>query len=208
MSTLEKILHWSKTAPTWQQDALRRLLGQQKLHDIDKLEILHILKASFSLPPTGPAVNAVPLSSEHINSATSNARKIVMRKVAQVRGVNALNEDQELKFGHTGITAIYGENGSGKSGYARIFKAACRARDSEAIIGNVFSKSPIAPPSATFVLDIDGVENSISWTKGSKPDELSTVAVLTQNVLASLLMKKTNRHTCHTGHLFSSIWPN
>ena len=42
--------------------------------------------------------------------------------------MNALKEGERLTFGKTGLTVVYGDNGSGKSGYARILKKVCRAR--------------------------------------------------------------------------------
>ncbi|WP_245479279.1 ATP-binding protein, partial [Mesorhizobium sp. M1A.F.Ca.IN.022.05.2.1] len=43
--------------------------------------------------------------------------------------VNALAPGERLSFGKTGLTAIYGDNGAGKSGYARVLKhSAGRAR--------------------------------------------------------------------------------
>ena len=47
-----------------------------------------------------------------------------------VRHVNALAPDQRLTLHRVGLTIIYGDNGSGKSGYARILKKVCRARTS------------------------------------------------------------------------------
>lgn len=39
-----------------------------------------------------------------------------------------------LPIAEAGLTAIYGENGAGKSGYSRILKHACRARDQRGFI--------------------------------------------------------------------------
>ncbi len=54
------------------------------------------------------------------------------------RGVNALAEDQTLKFGPN-LTVIYGDNAAGKAGYIRILKSACRARGQEQVLGKVVS---------------------------------------------------------------------
>jgi ABC-type multidrug transport system ATPase subunit len=54
------------------------------------------------------------------------------------KGVNALAEDQSLKFGKN-LTVVYGDNGAGKTGYIRILKDSCRARGQEKILGNVVS---------------------------------------------------------------------
>ena len=56
-------------------------------------------------------------------------------------GVNALAPGQELDFGGpTGLTVIYGDNGSGKSGYSKILKRACRSRHPQPpILHDVFA---------------------------------------------------------------------
>ena len=69
---------------------------------------------------------------------------VQLTSMASVFNVNALASDQILNFDQSGLTIIYGGNGSGKSGYSRALKRACRARDqSEA------SSSPTMPPRCT-----------------------------------------------------------
>ena len=45
--------------------------------------------------------------------------------------MTALAREQTLEFQPAGLTVIYGDNASGKSGYARILKKVCRARAAE-----------------------------------------------------------------------------
>ena len=46
---------------------------------------------------------------------------LLLNKVNNIEGVNALVENQEIQF-NPNLTIIYGANGSGKSGYIRLFK--------------------------------------------------------------------------------------
>jgi energy-coupling factor transporter ATP-binding protein EcfA2 len=57
----------------------------------------------------------------------------------QIANVNRLAKDAALSISPTGLTLIYGDNGSGKSGYIRVLKKACRARDDEEILPDVFA---------------------------------------------------------------------
>ena len=62
-----------------------------------------------------------------------------------ISGVNHLAARQNLTFSATGLTIVYGANGSGKSGYARILKRICRTRNPGAeILNNIY-----APPGAS-----------------------------------------------------------
>src|SRR5699024_11581369 len=80
-----------------------------------------------------------PLKESHIPGVQFQARKITLKAIKNINNVNAIENNSSLLFGHRGISVIYGENGAGKSGYARILKRACKAKDSqERIISNVF----------------------------------------------------------------------
>lgn len=74
------------------------------------------------------------LDAAYIVAPPDTGKLIQLTSLANVLNVNAL-ADQVLNFDQTGLTIIYGGNGSGKSGYSRALKRACRARDqSEAIL--------------------------------------------------------------------------
>lgn len=60
------------------------------------------------------------------------AEQVSLRALTEVVGVNALISGQTLEFGSTGLTIVYGDNASGKSGYARLIKAMVDARHSSA----------------------------------------------------------------------------
>jgi len=40
----------------------------------------------------------------------------ILKKIQEIRNVNALPDNSELSFAHKWLTVIYGENGTGKSG--------------------------------------------------------------------------------------------
>src|SRR3546814_1386566 len=69
-----------------------------------------------------------PLEAVHLLDPNHTHGEVFLRQVHSVQYVNALASDQRLTFHRIGLTIIYGDNGSGKSGYARILKKACRAR--------------------------------------------------------------------------------
>ena len=49
--------------------------------------------------------------------------QVSLRAITDIVRVSALIPGQTLRFRTTGLTVIYGDNGSGKSGYARLIKA-------------------------------------------------------------------------------------
>ncbi len=78
------------------------------------------------------------------------------------------------------MTVIYGGNGSGKSGYARVMKRACRARDqSEPIHPNAYDPAAVGKvPSAKFDLKVAGGLETVMWSRDLvSPERLSKISV-------------------------------
>ena len=70
---------------------------------------------------------------------------------------------------------MYGDNGSGKSGYSRILKLACQARDKdESILPDVFATAPTGTPTATLKIKQDDEPKDIVWTQGTPADPVLT----------------------------------
>ena len=81
---------------------------------------------------------------------------------------------------------VYGDNGAGKSGYARILKRACRARHFGQILSNIYAPPTADPPSATIVFGVGGVEQPPeSWKDAEHPHSvLSAVSVFDRECAA------------------------
>ena len=180
MTLLSDILTWTESRPMWQRDACRRLLyNEPGLTDVDYSELFALLKKENKIE-TKIALDAVPLSSDHLPAELARSETVVLVSLHELENVNQIPQDHALKFSETGITVIYGGNGSGKSGYARVIKRACRARDqSEPIHPN--ANDPAASskiPSAKFLISVEGTSEEIAWSRDSTPHHhLSTISV-------------------------------
>lgn len=172
-SAFKAILEWSKGWPVWQQDALRRIVvnGDLTKADISELESLCKLKHAIA-PDSGVTPVAVPLAATHIPSGPDATSSISLVRLANLKGVNRLPADQTMTFGDAiGLTIIYGENGAGKSGYARVIKKACRARGlPPEIKADAFKPATTTKASADIVFRVGTVETPISWTDGIAAD--------------------------------------
>lgn len=176
-SVFDTILDWSKSRPLWQQDALRRIVAAGKLSDEDKSALVQLcLKGRGA---EGVALEAVPLAAEHIPGVASAGAAISLTSISDISGVNRLCSDQTLPFGPTGITIIYGDNGVGKSGYARILKRACRARFVGDLLPNAFDTTGGATAAATIGYCSGAVPAApIAWVNDGRPHPvLSSVSV-------------------------------
>jgi hypothetical protein len=111
---LADVLAWSKHCPAWQRDALRRICVTGELNAGDIGDLAGICK--------GEIAKSTPLAKEHVRDPKAAMAAVTLRSIHSVQNVNALAEGERLAFEKAGITVVYGDNGSGKSGYARILK--------------------------------------------------------------------------------------
>ena len=172
MNIVNDIATWATSAPAWQSDAIRRIFTQEVLSASDEEELLGILFNKHGIIDAEyPAPAPIPFA-KVIGPSTGTVRKIVLKEIHSLSGVNALIPDQAITFALDGLTVIYGENGAGKSGYARVFKHACHAREkSEPILDNVSAKKK-QKARATIELSVDGNDVAVRWTAGTPASEL------------------------------------
>ena len=179
MSVLQEILEWTQGIPPWQSDAVARLLAKQTLTDNDLMDLYALLKAVHGIPDANDR-KPKPLTADQIPAPVKVSSYIELRAIKNLRHINAIAEGQYLPFSPKGMTVIYGGNGSGKSGYSRIFKRACRARDQvEAIHPNAYLPTgEDATAEATFEIVVDGIAQEVQWTHGkAAPAALSSLAI-------------------------------
>lgn len=180
MSLLKDISDWltSKTQPDWVSDAGRRIFQQGQLTDTDIDDLAALLKSSKGIPDPKGRV-AVRLDPSIVPAGQPDGAVITLTAIRQPVAINALAHSEGISFEHEGLTVVYGYNGVGKSGYGRALKAACRARDTERILHNVFNPpEAIVAPQAVFEWNADGAAQSVQWVHGqpAHPD-LSSIAV-------------------------------
>ncbi|MBI3867412.1 MAG: AAA family ATPase [Verrucomicrobia bacterium] len=166
-------------APSWQRDALRRLYGQLK-HAPAEVEELYVLcRQAHDLLEAGETpLTAQPLTTSHVPAFWNTGGAVALKSIGHAKNVNALADDQTLHFAEAGLTVVYGDNGAGKSGYGRVLKRACRARDQEDILTNAYA-TPGGAPSARIKYSLaSAVQPEIAWQDGvaANPD-LSNISV-------------------------------
>ena len=174
IETLENIVDWSNDRPIWQRDALRRLVQKGTLDQADLDELLAICRQQHMRVQEGEdKTDSEAVEPSHFPSSGLDSAAVVLTSIKDVENANALAPGKTLPFASEGITVIYGDNASGKSGYARILKRACRARASGSqILPNVYEPPTSTPASATIEFTVDGDEDTETWTDGTPSSEL------------------------------------
>ncbi|MDP2345598.1 MAG: AAA family ATPase [Deltaproteobacteria bacterium] len=186
---LDEIVKWSEQLPLWQRDALRRLVKQQSLLPDDIAELTTLCLAprlaiaeqvpdpSGSPPATAEPV-AQPLTLVDVPSGATLGAAVALTAVRHLADVNALKPGESLTFGPSGITLVFGTNGSGKSGYTRILKRACRARGAATpVLANAGENSTATgPPRAEIEALVGDVMMASQW-EDEKPCDIRLAAV-------------------------------
>lgn len=136
MTAYDEVIAWATTRPWWQQQVLGRLANGEVLGEDDYEEIAESL---FRDPPTPPDGGWFASAAPQTESKDEPVRLLSIKDVVNV---NRLAADQELTFEPDGLTVVYGNNGSGKSGYARVIQSMVRTRHRADILPDVFADAP------------------------------------------------------------------
>ena len=91
-----------------------------------------------------------------------SAPPLSLTRLSDVRGVNALVPGAIIEP-HEGLTILYGENGTGKTGYSRVFKALANSRTADTILGDIEADTTEAQ-TATLEYKLGDDEQTLAWT--------------------------------------------
>ena len=166
MAIYTEILTWANTKPDFIKDALRRLISSSAITQTDIDELILLLKKENG--DTTVLLNAIPINNTHI--PTTVATGTVYPKLISIKdpiNVCALHNQGHLQFLNSGLTVVYGNNGSGKSSYSRILKKLCWSRNP-----NVELKKNVFSPSASrqkvdFIIEVNGISTPFQWLENS-----------------------------------------
>lgn len=186
----KELVEWANSLKPWQRDALRRLANKETLTSAEQAEVVAILKAEngIELPTTPP--DPEPLTADHLSASTA-ANVVRLKGISNAAHVNRLSDKVVLPFDGQGLSIVYGDNGSGKSGYVRILRGACRSRissvdgESPPILPDIYATAPAGPASADLMIEVAGAPSTVSWTDGeTTPAELTEIAVFDSEAAA------------------------
>lgn len=174
------LLAWSEGLADWQSDALHRIAVSERLSEEDRNAIHDRLMHSAGIVVEG-GVAITPLSQADLPAQEEAAEPTILCGIGPVRHVDKLANDQELRCGVSGITLNFGDNGAGKSGYARIAKKLCLARVVDDLQGDVFAPQRHPRAEIHFRYRLPGAVEPVEadWSDGdARPQPLSHMMVL------------------------------
>lgn len=163
MALEEDIVSWSKERPAWQREVMRRVAAGDVLSDGDYETLVEDIVKAKEIPPPQFGLEQLP-------QAASEDLPVCLVSIEKPEHVNALESQEPLTFEQQGLTIVYGDNGSGKSGYARLLKRITRARHQEEVLTDVFRDMSLAKPTAALSVRIGDADESLAWPESSRPE--------------------------------------
>jgi energy-coupling factor transporter ATP-binding protein EcfA2 len=165
------ITQWLKNQPAWLQDAALRLQAKTSLADEDIADLVKIIKGKTLTTPNLSVFQVAPIVTNRVR----------LLSVGEIKGIDKLNPRKPLDFSDHNLALVYGRNGSGKSGYARIIKKVC-GKSTEPLKSNVYMASPITQNCVIKFL-VDENEQTQTWdAKGDKIEALAAIDVFDGSV--------------------------
>jgi hypothetical protein len=203
--TSDDLVAWSERLPNWQRDALRRVV-LNNLTDTDIAELSSMAKWAAGLTES-PVPAPEPVTREQVRADPTSQASISVLTIRDIANVNALAAGP-ITFAAEGLTVVYGDNASGKSGIARILKKAGRSRSPGGLIRpSVFEPDPGQPASATIEFRVGGDNRTFSWIDGAPSDhEFSAINVFDAN--CATIQIEESSHLAYTPpilHIFHEL---
>ena len=123
-SASELISRWLQGKPSWYSYALHiALQGSYSTVDVEALAKTACENHGIDLGIKSNA-SLQSYSPDDLANVGMSERNVVLKSITARKGVNALLPESEINFAMSGLTVVYGKNGSGKSGFSRIVRNA------------------------------------------------------------------------------------
>lgn len=200
MSTVQtELIKWAKTLPYWEQAALDKIMSGSSLTNYDYDQLIQYFLEDAGLEE---AVSRRPelrfLEGEEAEKQ-EKSEPVRLMEISNLNNVNALAAGQTLAFNPT-LTVIFGANGSGKSGYARILGCAGFSRGDREVLPDVTQpmNDAVTPSADISILDSESVK-TIHYEIGDRCPELSSIYVFDSSSVTSHLTKSNNLSFCPAG---------
>lgn len=174
-----KLAEWCVGQPTWAIDAMQRVASCAQHSDADVDALIARVEHAQGLVVDGEHLCA-PFMEETVATVGASPDSVVLHSVGPLEGLDRLVEGQVLKFALDGVTIVFGDNGSGKSGYTRALRQLTCAREDAPLEGNVFAPGDSPPKTITYTFQL-GESDAVTttWREGDpKPTALGSVSLL------------------------------
>lgn len=189
---------WTEHKGTWAELLVNKIvLTENELSLSDTQTIFNYFLQSIFL------FNGLPNVAIVKPNYTPTSQHIELISLSDVLGVNRLAKNQTINFSPN-LTVVFGENGTGKTGYGRILKTLGFSYDSYNNILSDISKTA-EPQSAIINFNANSVSKTFNWNGSNSIQELENISVFNNNCVSITLNDRQLIVTPIGFHLFNLI---
>lgn len=197
---IDYLWDWAGSKGYWAKNLLKEVLDTSApLSDAKRKNIYGMFRTEIGLS-TG-------VTKKHVVKPTCNftGDDIVLNTLSNVKGLNKLCSESKIKFSPN-LTVIYGENGTGKSGYSRILKDMGFSYDnSNTLLPNIYNAGNPSI-SADIEYSCNNSPFKYCWTPSSQHEDLKNISVFNNDCVSIAIGKKRTLVVTPQGfHLFQLI---
>ncbi|PMH41441.1 hypothetical protein BCU68_15915 [Vibrio sp. 10N.286.49.B3] len=159
----------SKGKPDWWRYTLNQALGLGELSHRELETAYSLAKMEFGFENKSVDYEVLTQQAKATGyHVEAEENKLI--SVGNALNISALAAEKKIEFSTKGLTVIYGNNGAGKSSYAKILKNACLTRgETPDLKHNVFTDK-VGIPSAEIQIESNGQPELVAWNNQLEPD--------------------------------------
>jgi energy-coupling factor transporter ATP-binding protein EcfA2 len=161
---------WAENHADWSKLLISKIVTTESpLSTADRETVFNYFLQSINLQTDLPVLTITK------PTYTPTTRTIELDSLSDITGVNKLAKNQTINFAKN-ITVIYGENGTGKTGYSRILKTLGFSYDNnKTILSNIYNEPE--PQSATIKFKSNGTPKTFIWNGTNNDSELGSISI-------------------------------
>ena len=184
---LDDFESWLNGRLKWLQTAARMMIdAKRQLSEGEIKELSRLCQLEAKGQPDPGFLGIVPGTL----SQAATRPPVRIDEILDIHGLNAIKAGANLPFGNSNLAVIYGQNGTGKSGFARLLKQVCGSRSKDDIRSNVFDPNP-TECRAHFKVSVDGNSVDVHWDIPSGPHKVLRQAQVFDSKAAQQYMGRT-----------------
>ncbi|MGR3293007.1 MAG: AAA family ATPase [Candidatus Scalindua sp.] len=165
---------WAENHGDWSNLLISKIVNTESiLSSSDRQSVFNYFLQSINLYTCLSSLSIVK------PTYTPTSKTIELKTLSSITGVNRLAKNQTLTFSKN-LTVVFGENGTGKTGYSRVLKTLGFSYDSNNVIfPNIFKATQ--PKTAKIEFKANGVDDVFNWDGTNKNSELENISVFNSN---------------------------
>lgn len=176
------LVDWANSQDAWVRQLTAETILSRQTPGEDFLDAVY---ETFLLEKSLAEGNSPDIPKLEVSTVDASEEEVLeLAELSSVQGVNALASDQQLTFDPS-LTVLFGQNGSGKTGYARIIKRISAVRATEDILPNAHATyiDPPPAPSAQITYRLAGQDRTAQWSNQAGLAPFTRISVFDSNAV-------------------------